>query len=100
MMILNYGGWIMKRLKVYRVKARGWTDWEEYYSIVVVAENEQRALEIAKKGNPWRWSPGVPEEFKETDEVFWEFSESQTPLEALEIDLKEEQVIESCRRTS
>lgn len=82
-------------MKVYRVEANE-TDFDEYYSIIVVAENEKRALEIARRGNPWNY--GLPLDQQDIGSIFWEFNNGQEPLSVIEINLSEEQVIVSSYR--
>ena len=83
-------------MKVYRVEANE-TDFDEYYSIIVVAENEKRALEIAKRGNPWRY--GMPQ-LGESENVYWEFSKDQYPLKVKEVNLCIAGVVDSSFRGS
>lgn len=82
-------------MKVYKIEANG-TDFDEYYSIVVIAPNEERALEIARKGNPWNY--GLPKSGQIYDDVFWEFNRDQEPLMIHEINLEKEQVVDSSYR--
>lgn len=73
-------------LKVFKVTATT-ASYDEYKSIIVVAEHKERALEIAKKGQPYDWKD--PDKY----DVYWEFEEEQYPLVVTEIELTEEKVI-------
>jgi hypothetical protein len=99
-------------MKIYIV-ASSETDWDEYFSIVVVAESKERALEIAIEGNQWKayeddpdWLEKYSDEFWEYRKnkkpieypkgtVFWKFEKHQYPLKVTEINLEKEQVINS-----
>lgn len=69
-------------------------NWEEFEpedywrAVVVLAENEERALEIAKKGRKKGTSSGFDIESNN-----WEFKMEQYPLNVVEIDTGYEQVI-------
>ena len=71
-------------MKVFKVKASNYS-YCDYISIVVVAESEERALEIAMKQNYER---------KEKEDYF-EFDDWQLPLIVAEINTEIEQVIEA-----
>ena len=74
-------------MKVYKVTATA-QSYEDDISIVVVAENSDRALEIAENGQSY--DSKNPNRFC----VYWDFHKSQYPLIVKEIDLKGEQVID------
>lgn len=84
-------------MKLFKIEATG-TDYDEYYSIVVIAPSEDRAMAIAKKGNPWNY--GLSSNSYTENEVFWEFTTDQEPLIISEINLEQEQVILSSYRGS
>ncbi|PFL23252.1 hypothetical protein COJ07_06660 [Bacillus cereus] len=73
-------------LKIFKVTASE-ASYDEYKTIIVIAENEDRALKIAKKGQPYDWKD--PDKYN----VYWEFSKEQYPLIVTEIALNEEKVI-------
>lgn len=75
-------------MKVFKVFASGFS-YEDFISIIVVAEDKDKALEIAKKGHPYDWKD--PDE----DKVYWNFESDQYPLIIEEVDLNKEQVIVS-----
>lgn len=75
-------------MKIFKVSAFN-ASYEEYKSIIVVAPHKERALEIAKKGQPFDWKN--PEKY----DVYWFFSEDQYPLSVTEIQLIKESVIVS-----
>lgn len=86
----------MENMKVFKIEA-SYTDFDEYYSIVVVAINANEALEIAKRGNPWRY--GMPQ-LGESENVYWEFSKDQYPLKVKEVNLCIAGVVDSSFRGS
>ncbi|TDT83163.1 hypothetical protein DEU41_0604 [Bacillus sp. AG1163] len=75
-------------LKVFKVTASD-ASYDEYKSILIIAEHKERALEIAKKGQPFEW--------KDPDKhnIYWDFNKDQCPLIVNEIELTEEKVIAS-----
>lgn len=92
---LHIKEWLI--VKLFKIEATQ-TDFDEYYSIVVIAPNEDRAMDIAKKGNPWNY--GLPSNSHTENKVFWEFTNDQEPLIISEINLEQEQVILSSYRGS
>lgn len=75
-------------MKIFKVSTNE-ASYDEYKSIVVVAENDKRALEIAKEGQPFDWKD--PQKY----DVYWLFTEEQHPLKVTEINLTKEAVIAS-----
>lgn len=75
-------------MRVFRVTADGY-GYEDFVSIVVVAESRKRALEIAEQGLPYNWKDPVEEK------VHWEFKSDQFPLQVEEVSLDQETVIVS-----
>lgn len=73
-------------MRVFKVAAFD-ASFDEYKSIIVIAQHKERALEIAKKGQPFDW--------KDPDKhnIYWHFSEDQYPLTVHEIELTNEKVI-------
>lgn len=71
---------------IFKITASGYS-FEDWISIVVVAENEDKALEIAKQGNPYNW------ENPDKHDIYWKFDEEQYPLLVEKINLKKEKVI-------
>lgn len=63
-------------MKVYLVSATHY-DYDEYEAIVVVAENEESALDMANSGN---WGSGY-------------FRRSQEPIHVKEVDLTTEHIV-------
>lgn len=78
-------------MNVYKVEA-SYTDWDQYYSIVVVAKDKEEALRIAMEGNPWKYGMPLQEEVSET---YYEFYKEQLPLKITQIDLTVPKVIHS-----
>lgn len=83
--IIRKGGPTMRVFKVSAFDA----NYEEYKSIIVIAQHKERALEIAKKGQPFDWKD--PHKY----DVYWEFKKDQYPLTVKEIEFTEEKVISS-----
>ncbi|UNY50237.1 hypothetical protein [Stenotrophomonas phage vB_SmeS_BUCT704] len=81
-------------MNVYKIEA-SYTDYDQYYSIVVVAQDEEEALKIAMKGNPWEY--GMPLQ-EDVSEPYYEFYKEQFPLKVTQIDLTYPQVIDSSYR--
>jgi hypothetical protein len=75
-------------MRVFKVSAFD-ASYDEYKSIIVIAQHRDRALEIAKKGQPYEWKD--PKKY----DIYWEFKEDQYPLIVNEIELTEEKVIAS-----
>lgn len=78
-------------MNVYKIEA-SYTDYDQYYSIVVVAQDREEALKIAKKGNPWVY--GMPLQ-EDVSEPYYEFHKEQFPLKVTQINLTYPQVIDS-----
>lgn len=83
-------------MNVYKIEA-SYTDWDQYYSIVVVAKDEEEALEIATKGNPWDYRMPIQED---VSEPYYEFHKEQFPLKVTQINLTTSQVIDSSYKNS
>lgn len=75
-------------MKLFKITASQYS-YDEYKSVVVIADHKERALEIAKKGQPFDWKD--PEKY----DVYWFFSEDQYPLSVTEIHLTKERVVVS-----
>lgn len=75
-------------MKVFKVSASGFS-YDDFVSIVIVAEDKDKALEIAKQGHPYDWKD--PDKHK----IYWNFEPEQFPLIVEEISLKREQVVVS-----
>lgn len=73
-------------MKIFKVEASGYS-YEDDIAIIIVAEDEERALEIAKKGQPYDWKD--PDKY----ELYWEFKENQYPLIVKEIEINAEHVV-------
>lgn len=73
-------------MKIFKVEASGYS-YEDDVAIIIVAEDEERALEIAKKGQPYDWKD--PDKY----ELYWEFKENQYPLIVKEIEINAEHVV-------
>ncbi|HJH00764.1 MAG TPA: hypothetical protein K8W25_00570 [Aerococcus urinaeequi] len=78
-------------MNVYKIEA-SYTDYDQYYSIVVVAQDTEEALKLAKKGNPWVY--GMPLQ-EDVSEPYYEFHKEQFPLKVTQINLTYPQVIDS-----
>lgn len=78
-------------MNVYKIEA-SYTDWDQYYSIVVVAKDKEEALRIAMEGNHWEYGMPLQEEVSET---YYEFYKEQFPLKVTQIDLTVPKVIHS-----
>lgn len=75
-------------MNLYKIEATEY-GYGEYKSVLVIAENQDRALEIAKKGQPYDWKD--PKKYN----VYWQFDEEQYPLKITEICLTEEMAVVS-----
>lgn len=75
-------------MKVFKVSAID-ASYDEYKSIIVIAQHKERALEIAKRGQPYEWKD--PNKY----DIYWEFKENQYPLIVNEIELTKEKVVAS-----
>ena len=73
-------------MKIFKIEASGYSH-EDDIAIIIVAEDEKRALEIAKKGQPYDWK--APDKY----ELYWEFKENQYPLIVKEVDTTAEHVV-------
>lgn len=73
-------------MKIYKVEASGYS-YEDDIAIIIVAEDDRRALEIAKKGQPYDWKD--PDKY----DLYWEFKENQYPLIVKEIETNAEHVV-------
>ncbi len=75
-----------RKVNLYKIEASEY-GCGEYKAVIVIAENESRALEIVKKGQPYDWKD------PEKHDVYWDFTEDQYPLKVSKIDLESEKVI-------
>lgn len=73
-------------MKIFKIEASGYSH-EDDIAIIIVAEDEKRALEIAKKGQPYDWKD--PDKY----DLYWEFKENQHPLIVEEIDFSVEHAV-------
>ena len=73
-------------MKVFKIEASGFSH-EDDIAIIIVAEDEKRGLEIAKKGQPYDWKD------PDKDDLYWEFKENQYPLIVEEIDVSVEHAV-------
>jgi hypothetical protein len=73
-------------VNLYKIEASDYGQGD-YKSIILIAENEERALAIAKKGQPYDWKD--PEKY----DVYWEFTEEQYPLKVKTIYFDKEKVL-------
>lgn len=78
-------------MNIYRVISNNWEDFdpEDYWrAVIVVAENEVRAMEIAKKGRKAVMASGLDIESNN-----WGFKTEQFPLKIEKINTDVEQVL-------
>ena len=73
-------------MRIFKIEASGYSH-EDDIAIIIVAEDEKRALEIAKKGQPYDWKD--PDKY----DLYWEFKENQHPLIVEEIDFSVEHAV-------
>ena len=78
-------------MRLFKVESKEWDGFDPYdfwKAIIVIAEDEEKALEIAKRGHSRKYPDG-----HDWDEVTWEFKKEQYPLKIIEINCDVEQVL-------
>lgn len=73
-------------MRIFKIEASGYSH-EDDMAVIIVADDQKRALEIAKKGQPYDWKD--PDKY----DLYWEFKENQYPLIVEEIDFSVEHAV-------
>lgn len=78
-------------MKVFKIVPSNF-DWDEWKSVVIVAEDEKRALDIATNES----QPYDPyKEDEDQHDICFKFEEHQMPLKVEEINLEKESIVVS-----